>query len=69
MRYDITTYDADKDKFTPQRGVRRGPYSQFGLRKALRKLRTLGYDANRSDPSVYVKRTDQPIEWAKVKQR
>jgi len=55
-RYRVTTWDADKQAFTPQRGVRSGPYSQFGLRRALRRLRELGYDACRADASTYVER-------------
>lgn len=53
-RYYITTWDTDKEDFTPQRGVRKGPYTLFGLRQALRKLRTMGYDADRGDNSTYV---------------
>ncbi len=67
MRYRVTTWDGDRQRFTPQRGVRAGPYTLFGLRKALRKLRTMGYAASRlprdvrrgndcGDPSVLVER-------------
>lgn len=53
--YEVLTWDMDLQKFTPQWGVRRGPYSQFGLRRALRKLRGMGYDTDRSGaPSVLV---------------
>lgn len=57
--YFVTTYDTKIEDFTPQRGVRTGPYSLFGLRKALRKLRAMGYDTNRQAPSVLVERDDQ----------
>lgn len=53
-RYYVTTWCADAQTFTPQIGVRTGPYTMFGLRRALRKLRELGYSADRNDPSVYV---------------
>lgn len=53
-KYYVTTYDADLYAFTPQKGVRTGPYTLFGLRKALRKLQALGYPCNRDDPSVLV---------------
>lgn len=55
-KYRITTWCPATQEFTPQRGVRCGPYRLMGLRKALRKLRRLGYDAGRADPSVYVER-------------
>jgi len=59
--FDVTTWDTDKQTFTPQRGVRRGPYTLFGLRKALRRLRKLGYRADRSDGYVLVTRwEDRP---------
>ena len=53
-RYDVLTYDWDKREYTPQRGVRRGPWSKWGLRRALRKLRKLGYDTGRGSSSVFV---------------
>ena len=43
-RYRVLTWDVDLQKYTPQKGVRQGPYSLFGLRKALRKLKAMGYD-------------------------
>lgn len=46
-RYEVLTWDVYLQKFTPQQGVRRGPYSLWGLRKALRKLRDAGYDTSR----------------------
>ena len=52
--YDILTYDYKLGKWTPQKGVRRGPYSKWGVKRALRKLQTMGYDARRGDPSVSV---------------
>jgi hypothetical protein len=54
--YRIYTYDPMKEAFTPQSGVRSGPYSLFGLRKALRALQNLGYPCDRHDPSVLVER-------------
>lgn len=56
-QYYVTTWDTDLQAFTPQAGVRTGPYSLFGLRKALRKLREYGYSADRDDPSVLVTST------------
>lgn len=58
-QYFIETWDADLQEFTPQKGVRRGPYTLFGLRKAIRKLRRMGYPCDYSskgdgDPSVRV---------------
>lgn len=50
-----------KQTFTPQRGVRTGPYSLWGLRKPLRKLRAMGYSARKGDPSVSVDRDDGGI--------
>jgi hypothetical protein len=66
----VTTWDTDRQTFTPQAGVRTGPYSKFGLRRALRALRGMGYSAARlprrvasgcddcGDPSVLVERED-----------
>lgn len=55
--YEVLTWDSDKGKFTPQRGVRRGPWGKWGLRRALRALRDIGYDVHRSGaPSVLVQR-------------
>jgi hypothetical protein len=42
--YRVLTLDPDTGEFTPQPGVLPGPYSLFGTRKALRRLRELGYD-------------------------
>lgn len=47
QRYYVRTIDPDTGRWTPQKGVRCGPYTQFGLRKALRKLRSMGYDTSR----------------------
>lgn len=59
-RYRVTTYDSWKNGFTPQKGVRCGPYSLFGLRKALRKLRGMGYDTSREGGvSVFVERIEK----------
>ena len=33
-QYDITTWSTLRQTFTPQRGVRRGPYTLMGLRRA-----------------------------------
>lgn len=60
--YYVTTWDADLQKFTPQRGVNDGPYSLFGLRKPLRRLRQMGYEIDRAGAySVLVKRRGPPI--------
>lgn len=59
-RYYVSTWDTERGEFTPQAGVRTGPYTLFGLRKALRKLKDMGYSCDRSfngetsDPSVLV---------------
>jgi hypothetical protein len=64
-RYYIQTYDAEKGEFTPQVGVRTGPYTLFGLRKAIRKLRAMGYPCDYSsqhgchgDPSVAIEKRE-----------
>ncbi len=61
-RYYVKTWDTYKTGFTPQKGVRKGPYTLFGLRKAIRKLRAMGYPCDYSsrlgktagDPAVLV---------------
>jgi hypothetical protein len=57
-RYYVTTWDGEKERFTPQKGVRCGPYSLWGLRRALRKLQQTGYPCDRGDNSVLVERDD-----------
>lgn len=57
-RYRVTTWDAERQRFTPQPGVRCGPYTLFGLRLALRALRLMGYGCHRDDPSVLVEAYD-----------
>ena len=58
--YYVTTWDCNRCRFTPQRGVRAGPYSLFGLRKALRRLQGMGYDTSRRGGcSVLVERDDR----------
>lgn len=59
-RYYVETWDSDLQKFTPQIGVRTGPYTLFGLRKALRALRNCGYATSRgSGFYVLVSRKDR----------
>jgi len=55
-KYYVSTWDTDRQEFTPQKGVRTGPWSLFGLRKALRKLRSFGFIARKGDPSTSVVR-------------
>ncbi len=56
-RYYVSTWDSDLQEFTPQVGVRTGPYCLGGLRKALRKLAAMGYDVKRKGAvSVLVER-------------
>lgn len=51
-----------KPKFTPQVGVRRGPYSLFGLRKALQKLQQFGHGRSRADGfSILVQRIEKEM--------
>jgi hypothetical protein len=74
-KYDVTTWDSELQKWTPQEGVRRGPYTRWGLKRALRKLRAIGYPCNYQsrhygwgDPSVSVSRiwTDEEIAQMKL---
>ncbi len=59
-KYFVTTYDGERQAWTPQRGVRTGPWSQFGLRKALRALRDIGYSITRTSGfHVRVQRDDE----------
>lgn len=59
-RYYVETWDVNTQAFSPQKGVRAGPYSLFGLRRAIRKLRELGYEGRKDDPSVYVYSCERP---------
>ena len=45
-RYYVHTWDTYKNRFTPQKGVRCGPHSLWGLKRALRKLQEHGYPCN-----------------------
>jgi hypothetical protein len=58
--YYVTTWDTELQEFTPQKGVRTGPWSLWGLRRALRALRDLGYIARKGDPSTAVDRFELP---------
>lgn len=72
-KYYIETWDTEAQKFTPQDGVPVGPYTLFGLRKAVRELRNLGYPCNYGgrlgdggDPfvSCYREETEEDVaEW------
>ena len=56
-KYCVLTWDPERQRFTPQSGVRQGPYTIWGLRKALRKLQAMGYDTRRKGGhSVLVER-------------
>ncbi len=67
-KYYVTTWDSDLQMFTPQDGVQTGPYSKWGLRKAIRELRNMGYDARRNDSSTMIesRRTEAEISNAEV---
>ena len=58
MRYRVTTWDTEKQAWTPQAGVRAERPSWASLLRALRKLRTMGYSAHRGDLSTLVERLD-----------
>ena len=59
--YYVYTYDWELGRFTPQIGVRPGPYTIWGVRRALRRLQGLGYDIGRDAPSVLVTNTNPKI--------
>ena len=62
-RYYVLTWDTDKQMFTPQRGVRAGPWSKWELRLPLRALGELGYDVTRAGGySVLVQRANSVKE-------
>lgn len=57
-KYYVHTWDTEKQTWTPQKGVRCGPYSLWGLRRAIRKLRDMGYSCDYSSKGsgdAYVK--------------
>ena len=61
-KFYVFTWDVDTQRWTPQVGVRKGPYSQFGLRKALRKLQDMGYETTRDGGvSVLITASREPI--------
>lgn len=62
-RYYLFTWDPAKQDFTPEPGVRCGPYTLFGLRKAFRNPKlssAVGGPIHRDHPSVLVERKDEP---------
>ena len=67
-KYEVLTWDHEKHCWTPQQGVRRGPHTIHGLRRALRKLRDYGYSCEYSsahgvgDPSVSVSRITEATQ-------
>ncbi len=58
-KYYVETWDYEKHAYTPQKGVRTGPWSLWGLRKPLRLLRTMGYEGGRDSPSILVYRKEE----------
>jgi hypothetical protein len=57
--YEVLTWDMDKQTFTPQQGVRKGPYTLWKLRTALRKLRSMGYETTKAGGvSVLIQRRE-----------
>lgn len=64
-RYRVRTYDATIGEYTPQDGMKMTGLTLWGVRRALRALRCMGYSAHRvgnsrdghdSDPSILVER-------------
>lgn len=55
-RYAVLTWDIEREKFTPQRGVPCVVTGQLELRRALRSLQQMGYAARRGDESVLVEK-------------
>jgi hypothetical protein len=53
-KYYVKTLDLNRQTYTPQKGVRTGPYSLWGLKRALRKLQAMGYECHRQDAAVLV---------------
>lgn len=68
-RYYVTTWDEETQSFKPQIGVRTGPYTLFGLRKAFRLLAGMGYDTGRDSPCVHVEREDKRVPALHKKQK
>lgn len=60
-RYNVLTYDWDERRYTPQKGLDAPSVgvSLGGVRRALRELKTCGYDCGRQDPSVLVERVEE----------
>lgn len=56
--YRVLTWDCEKEKFTPQKGVRSRVHGLGGLRRALRALRNMSYEADRGDSSVLVEKLE-----------
>ena len=54
--YRITTLDPRTGKYTPQAGIPEYVTGLAGLRRALRGLRAMGYEARRGDYAVKVER-------------
>lgn len=64
-RYYVYTWDTNSQSWTPQSGVKSGPWSLWGLRRAILRLRAMGYpcdysskDIRSGDPSVRIIRQE-----------
>lgn len=54
--YRVQTWSPERSKFTAQRGVKMIVHGQSGLRRSLRLLRDMGYEARKGDSAVLVER-------------
>lgn len=60
MKYYVLTWDIDRQTWMPQKGVRKGPWSKWGLREALRRLQAMGYDTHRRSAYSIMICADEP---------
>jgi len=54
--YQVLTWDAERQTYTPQRGIATPVFGAGGLKRALRELEKHGYSARKGDSSVMIQR-------------
>lgn len=59
--FEVSTWDYEKQEFTPQKGVRHRVHGPAGLRRALRALSGMAYDTGRWSTDVLVERVKPPL--------
>lgn len=60
--YDVMTWDAEKKRWSPQKGVKCGPRNRWGVRRAVRQLQAMGYGFGLGDYNPFVEVFERPYD-------